>query len=145
MELIEYELTISTGETIRISELDPDRIPDGDVKTWITSNPQALSRCTKVSRAGIEAAKRGDDSALKIAMMGPPEAMMIKLGRRKCSERKYCLSWDPSSCTSEGKKLNRKVELLRCWSYGGEEPGENEAMNAIVRAWSEGRHVVLVF
>ena len=129
---------------MKVSELDPGRIPEGPARDFVTSRPDGLSKFTHASREDVEAAKGGYDSRLKAALMPPAKVMLMRLGGRKCSEREFCLSWMSGHCTSSGRPAGRgKVELMACWSACGE-PGEAAVMGAVIRACHDGRTVLII-
>lgn len=145
VEFVEYELQLSTGETLKISELDPDRILDGPTRNHVRSWPDSLSRCTKLTRENMEHAKLGHDAPLRSALRSPPVAMILKMSERPCSERKWCLSWHPSACTSSGRNVGRgKKELMPCWSCDGPSAEDRELSTSLLRAWHEGRTVIVI-
>lgn len=145
IELVEYELDLSTGERLKVSELDPDRISDGPTKEYVKSNPDALIKCTRMSRETIEHAKLGYDTPFKSSLKSPPQAMLLKFIGKTCFERKSCASYDSSACTSEGfKKKNGKFELMQCWVFDSQSVEEREVMTVVLRAWFEGRTVIIV-
>jgi hypothetical protein len=144
VELVEYELRISTGEVLRVSELDPERIADGPTRAYVESGPACLARCTRATRETVEHAKLGHDAPLRKALLAPPAAMLQAVAGRPCSERRTCLSWDSSACTSDGYRVGRKLKLMPCWAYEGVFVEEMEVMSVVVAAWFDGRTVVVI-
>ena len=143
--LVEYTLLASTGESILISELDPERISDLSMRSWVESNPSTLSRCTTVTREVMEQAKIGYDKPFLEALSSPPASMLFKFKGSRCAHRKSCLSWSAPSCTLDGKPPKKRgLKLMQCWSYDGQTVDESEVLNAVVRAWLDGRNVVII-
>ena len=143
--LIEYTLLASTGESILISELDPERIDDPSVRGWVESSPSALSRCTTVTRETMEQAKMGYDKPFLDALLSPPASMLHRFKGSRCTHRESCLSWSGPSCTLDGKPPKKRgLKLMQCWAYDGQTDDESEVVSVVVRAWLDGRNVVVI-
>lgn len=143
-ELLEYPLTLRTGEKVLISELDPQRSPG-----WISSETReqassVLDRCTYATREEVEAAKAGDTKPLERRLGTPPEGCLVKADL-VCSEIRTCPSADKKTCRTSSrptKKLPGGFPM--CWSSDSVSPRAASLTTAIVSAWRGGRTVVIV-
>lgn len=142
-EWFDYQIKIRTGEVIRISEVNYNRIEDSEYKEFLKSNHEVFQSCIVTTEEVMEKAKIGDDSDFIKVMKAPPFIMLGRYSSIKCRERKTCLSWNSKDCTSNGRRYLRKTELVPCWSYPGNQI-ESDFISWIFRAWYEGRHVVII-
>lgn len=148
VEPVEYVIELSTGETLLVSELDPESVPalaDGAVRKAAEA---ALSRCTVCPRDVLEDAKRGHTAPLEALLRTPPAGCLLRLRAPECREIGFCVSADRAGCSTAAGGGS----VPPCWTFrpGGDPMADPASLaasvigTAIVHAWAAGRYVVLV-
>lgn len=144
-EFLEYPVLLRTGETVKISELDPGRTPWGPEAD--AAARAVLDRCTRATREEMEAAKSGDTKHLEARLGTPPHGCLLKVDML-CSEHRSCPSADLRECRTSCQPSKKKPGgFPMCWNApaAGSDPSSASAlMTAIVMAWRDGRTVVIV-
>jgi hypothetical protein len=148
IQSFDYRLTISTGEELQICELDPglvSELRDAEVRT--SADPW-LTRCTRAPRAALEEAKRGHSGPLDRLLRTPPIGILIRNDRHLCGRVSSCSMADKKGCSTRNVDPRRGLGLFpECWSPELPDvspPGTEELVSYVVRAWRDGRYVILV-
>ena len=138
--LNEYVLRLSTGEELQVSEL---------VMAVLRTTPEAEAEfgkirhlCTEVTAEEIEDAKIGYDRPLLRKLRAPPSGCLLKSPSPVCALIRSCSMAKPPECTTKFSRRG-KPAFPRCWTWS-EAPGASEVCDAVVHAWREGRHVIVV-
>lgn len=148
---IEYPLDLSTGESVLVSELDPGRVPALSDAAVLEAAAAALTRCARMPRAALEAAKMGHSKHFEELMSTPPLGALMKLERHLCAERHDCAIAGPGCTTRNVVRRGPPGRFPVCWEY--EVPDRTDPVVAfaardlagcIVLAWRAGRVVVIV-
>jgi hypothetical protein len=150
---IQYELSLSTGEILHISEIDPEVFSElRDIKiTKVISS--VLDKCTKASRDVLELAKIGGTEQLEKLLSTPPIGCLIKMGEHICAEVRECPMANNELCSTRRMKRG-KPDIPHCWKFNiGEKPHHLSYMEAvlaqhlatmIIHEWRDGRYVIIV-
>lgn len=149
VEFVEYVLSLSTGEEITVSELDPESIPSLTDPVVVRLADAVLSRCTRAPRDAIEDAKSGLPESLEAFLGTPPFGCLLKLSLPVCAELKHCVISDPVRCSTR-HRTKRGPDFPMCWTFSvptGGTPEQSaqarDLADSIVSAWRDGRHVVI--
>jgi hypothetical protein len=149
VEFVEYNLSLSTGEDIRVSELDPESIPSLTDPVVVRLADAVLSRCTRAPRSAVEDAKSGLPESLEAHLGSPPAGCLLRVSVPVCAELKFCVISDPVRCSTR-HRTKRGPGFPMCWTFsvpeGGTGPQRSQAQDladSIVSAWRDGRHVVI--
>ena len=141
ISLNEYSLKLSTGEEILVSEL---------VLSVLRATPEAMREfarirhlCAEVTPEEMEEAKIGYDRALLKKLRAGPAGCLQKNVLHVCGLVATCSMVKPSECTTRFLKKG-KGKFPSCWTWASEEPMSSEVCDAVVHAWREGRHVIVV-
>ena len=157
MHRIEYELTLSTGERIKILELDPGAVPELlDEEVMAAADP-VVSRCPRVRRQDLEDAKRGHTKRLEAVLGTPPIGHLLMMASPVCGEVGTCSSADRSVCTTRNSAGGRPFlgRFPICWEFDVNRKvsrkvgprassAARELASHIVNAWREDRRVFVV-
>ncbi len=149
VELVEYFLPLSNGESLLVSELDPGRHPPLADPVVASLADAALSRCSRVTRAALEDAKNGYTEGLESQLRTPPLGCLLMMARPECAEIPTCATADRRRCTSRYAEKGRPA-FPHCWTSTVGVAGTAEQVSyardlvdSIVDAWRQGRYVVL--
>ncbi len=150
IELIEYDITLSSGEPILISELDRSRIEDFSSEFENLLNP-LLSRCVKLNRKHIEEMKLGYDKEFR-KNFKTPIYCLSQIGKNLCRYKTdykkrqiNCSSYDENTCSTLNIDLRKKKSSIPiCFEYDSKQILVSMIGTAIIHAWSEGRVVLFV-
>lgn len=150
MQILEYELDLSTGERLSFCELDLELVPELGNDDLRLALSFILGLCTHIDKGVVEKAKRGDVKPFERLLRTPPYGCLLKLDRPVCSQIRSCASAKARECTT--KNLVRKIgKFPFCWTYNlPEGTPESVSLSAqyiashIVGAWKEGRYVIIV-
>lgn len=161
MQIFEYSIKLGTGERISILEIDVAALD-----AWTSSAfkqhkarhaiAPVLKLCTMAPRQTMEDAKNGYTKPLENALRSPPDGCLMKLDKPVCANVKDCAMADAEKCTTKFNLLKNKFP--ECWDYavaghGNNGAGEDfddsmaaamEVAKAIVMAWRDGKHVIVV-
>ena len=143
MEILEYNLTLGTGEELSFAEFDPELVPELTHPGVLEASSFILSLCTHVSREIIEKAKIRDMRGLERVLSTPPYGCLKKIDRPICSQIRDCVSADKRTCTTHYLKKTIGVFPL-CWSYKVELDDAKYLCGTIVNAWKEGKYVLII-
>lgn len=150
VEFVEYNLQLSTGEAISVSELDPESTPSLTDPVVVRLADAVLSRCTRAPRAAVEDAKSGLPESLEAYIRTPPAGCLLKLSLPVCAELRFCVISDPVRCSTKHRTKRGGPGFPMCWTSavpdGGTEGQRSQARDladSIVSAWRDGRHVVI--
>lgn len=148
MNVLNYNITLSTRETLDISEFDPELISLLKEEAVLSVLSSLLRLCTYVSRDEVERAKRGETKPLERALRTPPYGCLVKIDTPICAEIKTCIMADIKKCTSKNI-VKYKGKFPPCWTYRTNTDGETRVQahllaTAIVDAWKEGRYVLII-
>lgn len=139
--LNEYVLKLSTGEEIQVSELVLSIHPISAEAAAEFARIRHL--CTEVTHAELEDAKIGYDRPFLRKMRAGPTGCLLKNPGAVCGLIGSCSMAKPAQCTT--KNVGRsKGKFPICWTWPSSAPGSSELCDAVVHAWREGRHVVVV-
>lgn len=125
MILKEYKLSISTGETIEIVEIEFDPSMD----------PEILSLCCRMSSEVLEEAKYGDDFHFRKCLNGSPERNLIRCKNVVCTESGHCVM-ENKNC-APGQFLKSKSLLPTCFN------SHDNFTFMCIHAWREGKYVIV--
>ncbi len=149
VELVEYNLSLSTGEEIQVSELDPESVPSLTDPVVVRLADAVLSRCTRSPRVALEDAKSGLPESLEAYLGTPPSGCLLKVSTPVCAELRFCAMSNPTKCSTRNVARRRAIFPM-CWTCslpdGGTEEQRSQARDlsdSIVSAWRDGRHVVI--
>jgi hypothetical protein len=143
---VEYELTLSDGQRMAISELDTELIPAVHLVRGALES--FISRCASLTRFEVEEAKRGYDKMLRQALRSP----MAGLARAEppvCRLREECIMFSAQKCTLRNSSI-KGGSFPFCWEYDASRalgPLQGAAIalgTALGQAWRIGRYVVLI-
>jgi hypothetical protein len=150
VEFVEYNLSLSTGEEITVSELDPESIPSLTDPVVVRLADAVLSRCTRAPRDALEDAKSGLPESLEAHLGTPPGGCLLKVSSPVCAELKFCVISDPVRCSTRHRAKRGGPDFPMCWTFsvpsGGTPEQSSQARDladSIVSAWRDGRHVVI--
>jgi len=148
IQLVDYEISLSNGERISVTEFDPDRIPYMRSLDVLAACRGILERCTHAPREAIEEAKRGYDKALSALLRGP-EGAMARANPPVCRLIHDC-AMASNDCTLRNFK-KRAGLFPECWEYAPPEGlpvlvrmAAVELGTAVGNAWRSGSHPVIV-
>lgn len=144
----EYTLRLSTGETVEVSQFDSVMHQQLASPAVAAACASVLARVPRVSQEVMEAAKMGDDRALRSALRAQPAGALMMVLKPVCAMAGEC-AMHSRACTARnvGK---RGGQFPECWEFepdcpaGAEEGDARGAGTAIVMAWRAGRHAVIV-
>lgn len=143
INILEYNLTLSTGEELSFCEFDSQLIPElckEDVRKALSF---ILRVCTTADRHTIERAKRGETKPLERLLRTPPYGCLAKLDKPICSEIKVCSMANIKKCTT--KNLEKKSGGFPiCWSYSSENEEAKYIASSIINFWKDGKYVLLI-
>lgn len=149
VELVEYALPLSSGETILVSELDQGRHPPLSDPAVAALADAALSRCSRVTRNALEDAKNGYTEGLESQLRTPPRGCLLMMSGPECAEASTCATADRRKCSARYAERGRPA-FPYCWTSAVEGPGTAEQrfqardlVDSIVDAWRSGRYVVI--
>lgn len=150
VEFSEYNLLLSTGEKISVSELDPESIPCLMDDAVLLAAAPFLVLCTRAPRQAVEDAKSGLPESLEAFLSTPPAGCLVKVQPHACAEVRHCVISDRTKCSTR-YSLRKRPAFPRCWTASVLSHGSPEVVSqardladSIVSAWRDGRHVVLV-
>jgi hypothetical protein len=138
----EYEITLSDGERLMISELDGETYPEIFSEQIMNSLSSLFERCVQLTRTEVEEFKNGYDQPFRSAVRTPISGL-IKSDPSLCAIRKNCIMYKPSICTLRNVKKNRGL-FPNCFEYDGDSSFATDLGTCIVQAWRLGRYVILV-
>ena len=138
----EYEITLSDGERLMISELDGETYPGIFSEEILDSLASLLDRCVKLTRIEVEEFKNGYDQPFRSAIRSPVSGL-IKAEPCLCMIRKDCIMYKSSICTLKNIKKDRGA-FPNCFEYEGNSDFAIILGTCIVQAWRLGRYVILV-
>jgi len=148
IQLVDYEITLSNGERISITEFDPDRIPYMRSPDVLAACRGILERCAFAPRAAVEEAKRGYDRALSSLLRGPDGAM-ARANPPACRLVHDC-AMASKDCTLRNFR-GRAGLFPECWEYAPPEGlpalirmAAVELGTAVGNAWRAGSYPVVV-
>lgn len=148
---IEYPLELSTGESVLVSELDPGRIPALTDPAVLEAVSPVLSRCARMPRAALEAAKMGHSKHFEELMSTPPIGALMKLERHLCAERLDCAMAKPGCTTRNVARRGPPGRFPVCWEYEVPEGTDvavaftaRDLAGCVVLAWRAGRIAIIV-
>jgi len=151
VEFLEYNLELSTGERIQVSELDESRYPPLSDKVVLLTAAAVVVHCTHAARDVVEDAKSGLPERLEDFIRTPPEGCLMKLESPVCSEISQCAIANRSHCTTRYRTKASGAAFPFCWTYSVKAYGSPEQKaqgqdlcDSIVDAWRGGRLVVIV-
>lgn len=150
MRILEYEITLSTGERLTISEFDPDVIPELHDEEVRKACASVLKLCSYMSRAVVEGAKRGDLKPFERALKTPSYGCLLKIDTPECSEVRSCIFVKSKECTTK-YQIKKLGKFPICWSYRVPS-GYSQSLTisaqilatSIVNEWREGRYVIII-
>ena len=126
MRVLDYKVSISTGETIQIVEIEYS--PDLD--------PEVVDLCGRMPRAVLEEVKYGDDVQFRKLLSGSPDRNLIRSAKKLCAEDKYCSMKTPDCVPG---KFRRGLSVLpQCYTT------PDEFFFTCMHAWREGKYVIIV-
>lgn len=145
----EYNLNLSTGETITIAELDPVHVPELEQKVALDGCASLLAKVSFIRREFLEEAKLGYDSNFLRFLRSPPHLCLVQVANPSCALNniRECVMASPICNT---KQIKRGLGVFpECFTYLPEidkDPEEHARSlgTAIVLAWRKSRHVVIV-
>jgi len=143
IEFYDYLLHVSTGETLKISEIDIGRIADEDFVQILKDRPKPLDWVPYIYKSIMEEAKIGYDKKLLDLIGVPPHAALLRLSSYKCSERKDCLSSQPK-CTLIPLRKYKSREFPSCWLYESGDQKSSELITSIIFKWLDNERVIVV-
>lgn len=143
MEILEYNLTLGTGEELSFAEFDPELIPELARPDVLEASSSVLALCTYVTRVVLEKAKIRDTRGLEQALRTPPYGCLKKIDRPVCSQIRDCVSADTKTCTTHFLKKTVGAFPL-CWSYRVELDDARYLCGSIISAWKDGKYVLIV-
>lgn len=149
IQLVDYDITLSNGERISVTEFDPDRIPYMRSPDVLAACKGLLERCTFAPRQALEEAKQGYDKALSVLLRGPDGAM-ARASPPLCRLLHDCAMASRQDCTLRNFK-DRSGLFPECWEYApsGRLPvlvrlASIELGTAVGAAWRAGSYPVIV-
>ena len=149
VEFVEYRLSLSTGEEITVSELDPESVPSLTDPVVILLADKVLSRCTRAPRAAIEDAKSGLPESLEPFLGTPPRGCLVRLAM-VCAELRHCAVSGAKKCSTASQTRKGAADFPMCWTFdvpaGGtreQSAAAKDLVDSVVLAWRDGRHVVI--
>ena len=143
----EYPLRLTTGEQLDVSEIDMS-VLEAEPSVLEAFSP-LLALCTQLTRSELEEAKAGWDSALKVKLRSPPAGCLVRIPSPLCGEIGHCSMASRPTCTTKNL-LKKGGGFPVCWTYsldhldGFERSWAAELCDAVVHAWRQGRHVIVV-
>ena len=151
--LIDYVLTLETGESVRVAELVPGLVPGLSDPSVVAAAEPVLGRCPRMPRHVLESAKAGHSREFEVLMGTPPVGCLLKLERPVCAEIRSCLMANPAKCTTKHVDPGRRGAVGMfppCWEL--EVPDASDAVvyavreiaSEVVSAWKAGQMVVIV-
>lgn len=141
----EYRLRLATGEDVDVSEFDTERHPELADTSVRAACASVMDRVPVLSLADMEAAKAGDDRALRSALKAGPAGALQMVREHRCALWAEC-AMRSDRCTSRRVKRGRP-DFPECWEYGagpGAPPESGSVGTAVVHAWRSGRHALLI-
>jgi hypothetical protein len=138
----EYEITLSDGERLMISEIDGETYPEIFSEQTVKSLASLFDRCVQLTRIEVEEFKNGYDQPFRSAIRTPISGM-IRSDPPLCAIRKNCIMYKSSVCTLRNIKKNHGL-FPNCFEYDGNSSFEIDLGTCIVQAWRLGRYVILV-
>lgn len=144
----EYSLRLSTGEQVEVSEFDSERHPELADQAVRAACASVLDRVPSVPLADMEAAKVGDDRALRAALKAQPAGALQMVKGHRCSLFREC-AMRSDRCSTRRVRRGRP-DFPECWEFGPDGPagdaeaGARAAGTAVVHAWRSGRYALLV-
>ena len=147
----EYPLRLSTGEVIKVAEIDAERSP-------ALAHPQVrlvleglLKHCSSMTRETVEEAKGGYDTNFKAALKAQPMGCMIKAEPHTCLLIDECAMAIKSVCTLHNCLPSSKNQLPICWEFSPSPIANPSIRTAAIElgtiighAWRRGHYVILV-
>lgn len=144
IEFIDYDLKLSNGEIIKISELDLGRISEFYIREYIKLRKNIVKWIPIIPRAVVEEAKLGYDRNFVKLLGSPPYSVLMRLDNLKCNERYFCASYSPSLCEMKPKKSKKEEDFQRCWVYESLIRDERILISSLVFKWKEGFNIVII-
>jgi len=147
----EYSLHLSTGETIKIAELDAERSPALNHPQILKVLDGLLKHCSHMSREVVEEAKGGYDANFKKLLRAQPTGCMAKAEPAICLLINECAMANKLVCTLHNC-LPSKTSLPVCWEFSPSVPiASLEIRSAIIdlgtiigHSWGNGSFVIIV-
>lgn len=150
IQLTEYSLSLTTGERIDVSELDPGLLGEEWSEAVAAAVRPLTDMCAHVPREAVEAAKLGYDTELK-RLLRDPVGCLVMLDRPVCSVIRDCPMAVREKCTTRNATARKGGLFPVCWEWQVPddldpvlEPAVQAAAQAIVHAWRQKRHVLVV-
>lgn len=144
----EYTLRLSTGEAVEVSQFDSVSHPQLASPAVRAACASVLDRVPTVTREVMEAAKVGDDRALRSALKAQPSGALVMVRNHRCAQWGDCVMHGKACTTTNVRK--RVGQFPECWEYepeakAGDEEGDARGVGtAVVHAWRGGRHALFV-
>ena len=149
IQLVDYEINLSSGGRISIVELDPERIPELLNQSVFNACWGILERCTFSSRATLEEAKKGYDREL-LKLLRAPEGGLLRASPSVCRLIQDCAMAIPTACTLKNLKKG-KAKFPQCWEYRPPDGIQEEVRRAAIgigtfigSAWRDGSYPIIV-
>jgi hypothetical protein len=152
IQIVEYEVFLSNGEKISITELDPERIPYLKNVEVLRASLGVIERCSFAPRSAIEDAKRGYDKSL-LPLLRSPEGALLRAWPPICRLIVECAMADIKRCTLRNIKKGKK-HLPECWEFYPPDikpPLEESVRRASIEigtvigmAWRSGSYPIIV-
>jgi hypothetical protein len=154
VDLVEYDLTLSSGEFVLVSELDRIRVPEVNLPEINLELRELLGQCVQMDRQSVEDMKLGYDKTFRSKFRTPIYSLM-NVTKTQCRHGKdgkivNCGSFDKGTCSTKNLDLKKKKALFPiCFEYKPSVPENHDAYmasvmigSAILWAWAGGRVVI---
>jgi hypothetical protein len=149
IQLVDYEIGLSSGGRITVVELDPGRAPELLDQAVLAACKGILERCTFAPRPALEEAKRGYDRELLRLLRGP-DGGLLRAEPPVCRLIDDCAMASRKDCTLRNIR-GRAGAYPLCWEYAvpdglpaGVRAAAIELGTAVGNAWRAGAYPVVV-
>ena len=133
-------MKISTGEIIKIAEVDLNRLND-EYKPLIIINHLHLP---VISRSILEEAKLGYDTNFKNHLGVPPDITISHLTDKSCYDKYTCASHDNLICKMTPKPKRERKAFPVCWVVNAENKMVREVVTSLIFKLREGFRIFIV-
>ena len=149
---LEYRIPLETGEEVDVLELDSElceELRDPEVRAAAVG---ALRHCVFADRRTIEDAKSGWAAPLQERLRTPPLGCLMSMSTPVCRLIDECGIADRGRCTARNVDRRRRRGLMPvCWEFPVDPSlpvkvrrDARDLATRIVKAWAEGRIVIVV-
>lgn len=145
IEFFDYEIKLSSGDILSISEVDIDRISDKDLLSVIKTRQSPLDWVPYITRSVMEEAKLGYDTNFKKSIGIEPIAQFKRLPTNLCYFRKKCASYEYEACLMKPKSKSRRAkEFPPCWMIDQDNEKERFLITSMIFKWRDNFRVIIV-